>query len=544
MTLYTTNLAANILFQTLNLSEHSDKMQPDTFSNQLEITPPAIDFVLCRDENGNPTAIYGEDVWDFNPYKLSATAVPKFNFLTIQGIDNQHTLQLIKEAKWILFCFIYKVGAGRLGRLSVKTLYQYYRITCIFADFASDVSKNPFTNRKIKISDVLANEKFLYEISIPKKRLNAYITKLCNLGKEKLGFPVFYLKQSYKRDDKQHPVIPVMLYLHYINSLTEELNELYKNTSQIEFFLSNFSEKGYGLTHESQKCLKISKKNLKPTISKAIVQYGLVNTLNGVSSKQKLINRIKQIQFTLKAVIHLYTGMRDQEVLSLPYDCLSFYNIHPEEKDDKEKVVVPAKIIQLISATTKYTGYREVDAWYAPEIVEKAVEILQRIVRGLCGIKEINPKKAPLFQGLGFLIANSDSKIRVSSLHKLKKRGLPKWYLNAVITKEDMELLKASDPNRHFEDEKDINDELKFQINGIWPLTSHQFRRSLAFYASNAGFISLPTLTRQFKHLTSEITKYYSRNHENIECIFGHFDEKSESWKLPESHVLFDCQIN
>lgn len=39
---------------------------------------PASDFVICRTEYGNATAVYGESVWDFNPYRLSAKKLAEY----------------------------------------------------------------------------------------------------------------------------------------------------------------------------------------------------------------------------------------------------------------------------------------------------------------------------------------------------------------------------------------------------------------------------------------------------------------------------------
>lgn len=44
---------------------------------------PASDYVLCRDEHGKTTALYGDAVWDFNPYRLSAKKIRKINFGTV-----------------------------------------------------------------------------------------------------------------------------------------------------------------------------------------------------------------------------------------------------------------------------------------------------------------------------------------------------------------------------------------------------------------------------------------------------------------------------
>jgi len=51
-----------------------------------------------------------------------------------------------------------------------------------------------------------------------------------------------------------------------------------------------------------------------------------------------------------------------------------------------------------------------------------------------------------------------------------------------------------------------------FSVGKIWPLASHQFRRSVAVYASRSGMVSLPALKTQFKHLSEVMTALYSEN--------------------------------
>lgn len=36
---------------------------------------PSNCFVLCRDGDGLATAVYGNNIWDFNPYRLSAVHI-------------------------------------------------------------------------------------------------------------------------------------------------------------------------------------------------------------------------------------------------------------------------------------------------------------------------------------------------------------------------------------------------------------------------------------------------------------------------------------
>ncbi len=107
--------------------------QPDKTSQLLG--KPAPDFVLCRDESGNATAVYGEPVWDFNPYRLSANKINRILFDTVFDESGQEQQALIEEAKYLLYCIIYFAGGGRRGGLSASTLNQYWIVLRVAIQF-------------------------------------------------------------------------------------------------------------------------------------------------------------------------------------------------------------------------------------------------------------------------------------------------------------------------------------------------------------------------------------------------------------------------
>lgn len=78
--------------------------------------------------------------------------------------------------------------------------------------------------------------------------------------------------------------------------------------------------------------------------------------------------------------------------------------------------------------------------------------------------------------------------------------------LGLTIEAEDLDELRVFDAFRAWDDDPN------FAVGKVWPLSSHQFRRSVAVYASRSGMVSLPTLKTQFKHLSAVMTALYSEN--------------------------------
>ena len=52
----------------------------------------------------------------------------------------------------------------------------------------------------------------------------------------------------------------------------------------------------------------------------------------------------------------------------------------------------------------------------------------------------------------------------------------------------------------------------------------------------------MPTLRKQFKHLTTQMSRYYGNNFERLKTIFGYYDPEADDFILPKNHVLFEYQ--
>ncbi|WP_207106076.1 hypothetical protein, partial [Vibrio parahaemolyticus] len=148
-------MAINALVNSIGNSDFDKKLRilPDLLTEQNRIDPPSDDFVLCRDRNGKPTAIFGSNIWDFNPYRTSATRLTKFSFSTVKGVNDQHTKQMIDDIKWLMFCIIYKSGSGQIGRITATTLYNYFRELINISKVATQLSYNRFTCDPLQFRD-------------------------------------------------------------------------------------------------------------------------------------------------------------------------------------------------------------------------------------------------------------------------------------------------------------------------------------------------------------------------------------------------------
>lgn len=518
--------------------------QPDSAA-QLYGKPPS-EFVICRAECGNATAVYGESVWDFNPYRMSARKIGRIRFDLVFGDHGHEQQELIEEAKYLLYCLIYFAGGGRVGMLSASTIISYWIVLRIAMQFCYAQKQKPMVGvlslqQLFTVPVYLAA--FVREKDFDKAVLRRLLRGLISVGEERLGYAVlnprtFGLKRP---DSKQHPVIPTRLYLNLINISGDLLDQLYLGVEKFESFIACFADEYFGLTQHRQKCLGVGgRARYRPGIPQALKEHGLTEVFVGefaCSEKRNLQRVILQMQYVVKAVIHLYTGMRDQEVMRMSYNCLSSQIVRLPLVDDQGFMRDQSQLVNVLSTTTKFSGYKKESAWFAAGEVVKAVEVGQAICRGLAQLYKIELNdRCPLFINPSILCKTKnlaevgvvDFTLRATTGSSLKTLS---------IQAEDLQELAQSDPTRDFYNES------AFAVGQPWPLTSHQFRRSLAFYGSSSGFVSLPSLRTQFKHMTIEMSRYYANGHDRLRTVFGYYDDKKKDFVLPNDHFAFEYQM-
>lgn len=526
-----------------NEDELIGAVAPDllTFSKSEEFDVPH-DFVLCRDENNNVTAMFGENKWDFNPYRLSANKITVFNFDGIlRGDSSPHKNEIITEMKKILFHLMYSKPAGHTGMLSVSTLFNYYVVLSKAAKFCFKLS-NTISLSKVTLKDLFSDERlftaFVLQHQKPafNKKANALVRSLLFLGESILKFDVTaILDVDIERlDNDQTVVIPQRIYLLIGDHLESDIKYIYEHSKELSNFLAKLKDPFYGLSYERQKSLAVGGKcHWRPDMEQGLKENDLSVLFSGefnVSNRKNLQLQLTKIQYLCKLTLHYYTGMRNQEVQRMKPNAITQSITSIELMDEDSKVVDEAKMVEVISSTTKFTGQRVKVSWFAPEEVKMAVTILERIHKGLSMLHNVSQRDDWLFLPPSIIELKND--VNNFSPVIFKERHKPQWLKELVITELDFKELSNSDDERNFL----LAD--NYQIGKSWPLHSHQFRRSLAYYASNAGFVSEATLKAQLKHTTRAMQRYYSNNYEKAESIFGFYNEKTGKYELPPEHII------
>ncbi len=238
---------------------------------------------------------------------------------------------------------------------------------------------------------------------------------------------------------------------------------------------------------------------------------------------------ISHLQGLCVLLIHAFTGMRTSEVRVMPHEPV----VHGFAKGFGDLPVV----VSHLKKFTDKGNYSKPLVWATAEQGLYAVKIAQQIAR-LNWFRN-RPADAPLPSNLPLFIAPRINRIdnrghypipiatRISETSNWRSLAAS---LELVIEDEDMEELAVFDAFRGWDEKPE------FAVGKLWPLASHQLRRSVAVYASRSGMVSLPTLKTHFKHLSEVMTAVYAEG-----CSFAeNFLMDGEGKPIDDGSVLFN----
>jgi hypothetical protein len=282
--------------------------------------------------------------------------------------------------------------------------------------------------------------------------------------------------------------------------------------------------------------------NQKPDFEDLAGKHGLVEYfhLYNVSTAKQISSRLSTIQTLCKLAIHAYSGMRDNEAEMLPFGCLM-----TERHLGQVHYIISGKTYKFNS------GLGRRSRWVAGEDAARGVRLAQRISKLSLEVggfdrpdEDVADDRYPLFVSvshlnLGAKNINGDENIirRAADLHlKARKKWVESFEL--IITPHDIQELENMDPFRDWKSRSYIP-------GNLWPLATHQLRRSLALYASRSGLVGLPSLRRQLQHITQEMSIYYAKGSHFAKNFIGESEEAGQRHfaievqeTAPESEML------
>lgn len=211
------------------------------------------------------------------------------------------------------------------------------------------------------------------------------------------------------------------------------------------------------------------------------------------------------VQLVTKLVIQAFSGMRDDEARSLPYDCLDI-----TKRNGNSHYVILGRTTKLNHGQAKRTR------WVTNQEGCRAIRLAKEIADAIYA-EYGTPPQSEASDASSRMLFVSPNYIGLAKKPVILPRACPlgkmglfdfsalRSRLEPIIQEEDLRELERLDPHRAWRAEQ------KYAVGRSWTLVTHQFRRSLALYAQRSGIVSLPSLRRQLQHITDEMSRYYAR---------------------------------
>ncbi len=241
----------------------------------------------------------------------------------------------------------------------------------------------------------------------------------------------------------------------------------------------------------------MSSEKVKTNVIPDMIASNLVNAAHEMILLESVLlakgdasNRVR-LRTACYIVIGIFSGIRNSEMMSLSVNCIS----HRMNRDHSGEIT-------LLHGSIYKTGQRA-KAWQVPPIVEEAIRVLENLSspqRSLLEKEEIS-----LLEGLKLFALAGKSKIskRLTTVRNQKDKlflGLGSGSIAVVCGS------ALNRDLRTFCEENDIKD-----INGKpYPLHSHQFRRTYAYFMARSQLGDLLTLRDHFGHSSLDMTTYYA----------------------------------
>ncbi|WP_413488131.1 hypothetical protein [Shewanella baltica] len=468
--------------------------------------------IICKDSNGRTTAIFGDDNWDCFPFSRKKV----LNNLSF--IDLPETSELMRELKLLSYGWLFnkspkKIKAtsfsGIRGRVSsIKIAYRFLaenRYTSLKAlskptvweafkeyltnnEYAKETLMHCFvainkvieyaTWHKIPLGFTrkLESQKLAHDLNsieqqqtfvIPERLCDAIYGKAISLIEEASPYQELIAKTENALQD------------NYIEA-KRILDDKIKNGSTFAFMLSNGKI-------DSRKYLTAISDN-QPRDLKDIIAP-LAQKLPNIPLKHgKDFQRyLGQLITSSYIVCGGFSGMRDSELDKLTPN--SYYKDSFEGRDYH----------MLQSHTFKLREKRE--TWVTASSSKTAIKLM-----GVLTERWRQETKYPSEKYANSIWLNqiyrSIPPVLITGWNQRLMRFCT--HFNFIVTESYFQECLDSNPNSQEKIRKIV------KVGKPWPLKTHQFRRTLAFYCIKNRFGTLVALKQQFKHIYLAMTEWYT----------------------------------
>ena len=505
-----------LAYSALTPFNNNNGVTPDIYyQDTTKVIYPSDDFVISRDLKGEILSRYGDLSYELKPYSTTKNGKTKIPFDAIEGRKYQY------EARWLWF-ICYRFGKGKnKNNYSVGILYSrftgFIKPLCLFAKLHNISAIKVLETKGLLVKFIHVNDTAMFNKQVlPTLTLYHSLSNLIGFSVALNNEIITLLKnrsQAVASNKNQTELIPPRLYGLWLNEAWSIIDEFEKNSVMIKSLITQ-------ITKEKPQNKKNYTVDMRSNVWKSWIRdfklTSLANSRDFSTNRRKFHLYLSDVMLICKGLIHFYSGMRDDEVLSLNYHCLQLDKVNNRKR------------ARLLGNTTKYIGSNKQAQWVTTVDIERTIIVLQTIVEPLSTLIDVtvSPKiltgetPCPLFLSPNYIQSREYRNRHPSGKTKAWHGNCSSFANNSLfnkdlmkITEEDIQYLEKFEPERNWR-------QSKYAVGKIWHLKTHQFRRSLAVYSAQSGLVSIGSLQAQLKHLCQEITFYYGNGAERAGNIF------------------------
>lgn len=505
------------------------------------------DMVMSRNSAGQKISLFGDDVWDMRTY--GAKSLWSFTSWHTGEQDDPLYKTIKEELKTIfwLVCFNSKIASDNSANTyerDLMMLRKLARLCQLVGVTFNEAAQSHQFQVALRASIVAMSEGGIAltgdNAGTLSRRLNHLHAMHYNpTVREHIHVPLIVPEQDLKEvcamcnsslrkalgSQKQTPLIPTRILANLLTGIEQQLTELEPYLDNILRFSKALRSPLYWCNsyidyNNNRRRLELIgmpsywEKEKSHAVGKieTLERYGLEKWAEKLDMSEgpnlnSIKSYLKSSQQMASILVHAYTGMRHSEVVVMPYRAYVEHEIpHFGEAGF------------IVSYLKKFAGDNYSDAliWATGGLAKFAVQVAQKIAQIFWALNTDAPfpeEHAPLWLSHDWAPNRKRVSYRwpLSSIQNYQLNGdASNSCLDAInglkIIKADMDELLMFDAFRNWEEDP------QFSIGMLWPLSTHQFRRSVAVYSSRSGMVSLPSLSTQYKHLSKVMTALYAEN--------------------------------
>lgn len=496
--------------------------------------PPHPDFPVVISEDGTPTCVYADSIWDLTPW---AERKETINFG--DGPIRKNTAPISPKNAALLRLMIAMWLYGTDGVRTVNTLTLRFdamrRIMVFFSK--KGITADKFENRSEIVEEMATTIRPCHN--------NTTIFLLHDIWENRdfLGFHIFNPEEIMtfgnccaRHDPKQTPYIPPRIWSYQIRRLKSFIDDFLENSDSIiscfEYMLEAYKKNGLDATNQKLKPHHrpfhighprkttrngiITHGHFKKTLEKFNILELMKSWLDDLDLRGAKVmgNYFNLASLVGCAYIANFSMMRSGEIRSLRTGCFKF------EYDTALDLNVPT-----IRGRTTKTLMNNNACWITSASSESAIKMLEIIARLRTSAALLLNEQVLTPEDIEhpYLLMRPSEPWRLrqeyASLPSAARPTLPAYSSIPArypklfdleqlrIRPGDLEIAKLVTPS--------LDPEL-FSINTIWQLAWHQLRRTGAVNMNASGLVSEPSLQYELKHTCPWMSRYYGQGFHHV----------------------------